>query len=107
MTLVIKAAATKGGKILTKEVPNFPINMAEAVERFGEDAVYADFVRNFTIKVQGKMRAEYTAPNTTGKTKSGSAIAQVLAARTAARIAELNAAANEESNEESNELNEE
>lgn len=102
MVLVIKAAVVKGGKVITKEVPNFPINMAEAIARFGEDNVYADFVRNYTIKAQGKMRAEYTAPNTTGKTKQGSAISQVLAAREEAARAALNAEVNETSNEETN-----
>jgi hypothetical protein len=86
LNLEIKAAAYKDGPILTTVVPNFPSNLKEAVAKYGEDNVFADFVRNYVIKVQGKMRAEYNAKDQISKTKKGSALAQVTAARRRAAI---------------------
>jgi hypothetical protein len=86
LNLEIKAAAYKDGPILTTTVPNFPSNLKEAVAKYGEDNVFADFVRNYVIKVQGKMRTEYNAKDQISKTKKGSALAQVTAARRRAAI---------------------
>jgi len=113
--LSIKAAAYKDGPVLETIVPNFPENLAEAVKKYGEDFVFADFVRNYTIKVQGKMRAEYNAKGNISHTKKGSALAQITAARRAAAarkaIMEANATSsvtdNETTDEEANEITEE
>lgn len=79
-TLKIEASLYEGGPVKSVEIPNFPVNLKEASEKFGEDAVYAGFVRTYTIAVQSKIRAQHKAP-TTGRTKRGSALAQVQAAR--------------------------
>jgi hypothetical protein len=89
--LPVKAAAYKDGPVLETTIPNFPLNLAEAVEKYGEEFVYADFVRNYVIKVQGKMRAEYNAPGNVSKTKKGSALAAISAARRRAAVLEANA----------------
>ena len=81
-TITIEASASKGGKLLTKTMVDFPQTLAEAVEQYGEKKVFGHFVRNLVIEVQGKMRAEYKAPDGGGSsgTKTGSALHQILSA---------------------------
>jgi hypothetical protein len=59
------------------------MDLDEAVARFGKDEVYAGFVKSYVIAVQAKTRAQYKAPSTGTRTKSGSALAQIEAARAA------------------------
>jgi hypothetical protein len=78
MAFTLKIEATKDGKTFSMDVPNFPTDLAEASAKYGEDAVYAGFVRSYVIALQAKMRAE---TKTGGRTKTGSAIDQARQAR--------------------------
>jgi|SRR5262245_22518593 len=85
-TLEIETSAFKGGPVLPTSVPNFPADLTEAVARFGEDAVYAGFVKSYVIAVQAKIRAQYKAPSSGTRTKRGSALAQAENARRSAAM---------------------
>jgi len=76
-TLKIEAKAWQDGpQCPTVEVPNFPLNIEEAISMYGREKVYADFLRNFVIPVQAKMRAAYKGKSIGTKTKKGSAVSQ-------------------------------
>lgn len=78
MAFTLKIEATKDGKVFELEVPDFPENLSEASAKFGEDNVYAGFVRSYVIAQQAKMRTETTSKS---RTKTGSAVDQARQAR--------------------------
>lgn len=47
------------GKTISKEIPNFPENVDEAVSLYGADKVFEMFARNMVIHEQAKLRQEY------------------------------------------------
>lgn len=77
MNLVVEAAAYKDGPVLKRTYTNFPVDVQEAIKIFGEDVVFAGFVKSFTIAEQAKIRASYKAPSNGVRTKRGSALAQI------------------------------
>jgi hypothetical protein len=80
-TLKIEASAYKNGPMLSEDHVNFPVNLQEAVAKFGDDAVFAGFVKSYVIAAQAKIRAEYKAPSSSTRTKRGSALSQIENAR--------------------------
>lgn len=89
----------KGGPVRHTIVPNFPTTVQGLVERYGEEAVLAGFVKSFVIAKQAKIRASYKSPSSGSRTKAGSAIAQLANARAAERLAAMRAAQEAAENE--------
>jgi hypothetical protein len=80
-TLVIEASVYKNGPKESREIPNFPVDGAEAVKMGLLEDMYNGYVRSLTIDVQNKIRAEYKTPASGVRTKRGSSLDQARAAK--------------------------
>jgi hypothetical protein len=75
--ITVKITVNFDGQVLAKDIPNFPVNIDEAIEQYGADKVYEDFCRNMVIREQAKLRHDF---RTTQAVLPGTTVADYMRA---------------------------